>query len=102
MPLVDGVTLRVLRVPPKDQIKLLEPRVIVTLGATAVHGLLAVETGITKWRGQWHTFEGIDVMPTLHPAYLMRNPTTKREAWEDLKSVLRHVGRTPPVAKKQG
>jgi uracil-DNA glycosylase family 4 len=86
----------------KEQIKTLKPRVIVALGATAVHGLLAVDTGISKLRGQWHKFEGIDVMPTFHPAYLLRNPTTKREAWEDLKSVLRHVGKTPPAAKKQG
>jgi DNA polymerase len=85
----------------KEQIKVLRPRVIVALGATAVHGLLAVETGITKLRGQWSTFEGIDVMPTFHPAYLLRNPATKREAWDDLKSVLRHIGRTPPVVKKQ-
>ncbi len=84
----------------KEQIRLLKPKVIVALGATAVKGLLADEIGITKLRGQWRTFEGIDVMPTFHPAYLLRNPTTKKEAWEDLKSVLRHIGRTPPAVKK--
>jgi len=81
----------------KGQIQLLRPKVIVALGATAVRGLLAVETGITKLRGQWHKFEGIDVMPTFHPAYLLRNPATKKDAWEDLKAVLRHIGRTPPL-----
>jgi len=86
----------------KEQIQVLKPKVIVALGATAVRGLLAVETGITKLRGHWHVFEGIDVMPTFHPAYLLRNPPAKKEAWEDLKAVLRHVGRTPPVVKKGG
>lgn len=82
----------------KEQIALLKPRVIVALGGTAVRGLLKVEEGVTRVRGRWHRFEGIDVMPTLHPSYLLRNPTAKRDAWEDLKAVLKHIGRTPPVA----
>lgn len=80
----------------KEQIRSIQPKVIVALGATAVRGLLKVETGITKLRGNWHRFEGIDVMPTFHPAYLLRNPPAKKEAWEDLKAVLKRVGRTPP------
>lgn len=83
----------------KEQIRLLKPRVIVALGGTAVRGLLKVEEGVTRVRGHWHKFEGIDVMPTLHPSYLLRNPPAKRDAWEDLKAVLKHIGRTPPAKK---
>ena len=80
----------------REQIALLKPKVIVCLGATAVKGLLNTTTGITKLRGQWRSFEGIDTMPTFHPAYLLRNPSAKHEAWEDLKAVLARLGRTPP------
>jgi DNA polymerase len=83
----------------KAQIALLKPKAIVALGGTAVQGLLKIEVGITRLRGQWHTFEGIDVMPTFHPAYLLRNPSAKREVWEDLKEVLRRIGRPVPVRK---
>jgi uracil-DNA glycosylase len=80
----------------RRQIALLQPKVIVALGATAVKGLLNVETGITKLRGQWHTFEGIPLMPTFHPAYLLRNPAAKHDAWRDLQEVLKRLGRPVP------
>ncbi|MBN1267997.1 MAG: uracil-DNA glycosylase [Kiritimatiellae bacterium] len=83
----------------KQQLALLQPKVIVCLGATAVKGLLNMQTGITKLRGTWLSFEGIDVMPTFHPAYLLRNPGGKREVWEDMKAVLEHLGREPPKKK---
>ncbi len=86
----------------REQIALLQPQVIVCLGATAVKGLLGETIGITKLRGQWRTFDGIDVMPTFHPAYLLRNPSAKREAWEDLKAVLARLGRTPPPVRQAG
>jgi DNA polymerase len=86
----------------REQIGILEPDVIIALGTTAVKGLFDVDTGITRMRGKWLTFEGIDVMPTYHPAYLLRNPAAKREAWEDLKAVLRHLGREIPGHNKQG
>ncbi len=79
----------------KAQIALLKPRVIVCLGGTATEGLLGL-TGITKIRGSWHTFEGIDVMPTLHPSYLLRKQSAKHDAWADLQAVLKHIGRTVP------
>jgi uracil-DNA glycosylase len=82
----------------RRQIALLRPKVIVALGATAVKGLLDVQTGITKLRGRWHTFEGIALMPTFHPAYLLRNPAAKHDAWRDLQAVLKHLGRTAPRA----
>ncbi len=84
----------------KEQLALLQPKVIVCLGATAVKGLLETKIGITKLRGNWMSFEGIDVMPTFHPAYLLRNPPTKKEAWEDLQEVLRHLGKPIPKRKK--
>lgn len=81
----------------KKQIQCLKPRVIVALGSTAVRGLLHAETGITKLRGTWKVFQDIPVMPTFHPAYLLRNPPAKKAAWEDLQAVLRRIGRTPPI-----
>ena len=80
----------------REQIGVLQPTVIVALGSVAVKGLLNVTTGITKLRGTWHSFEGIDMMPTYHPAYLLRNPPKKKEVWEDLKEVLRRLGKPVP------
>jgi uracil-DNA glycosylase family 4 len=81
----------------KEQVAILQPKVIVCLGATAVKGLYGPEPkGITSIRGQWRTFEGIDVMPTYHPAYLLRNPNMKKDVWEDMKTVLRHLGKPLP------
>ncbi len=86
----------------KDQIALLRPRVIVSLGATALKYLMAMEHApITRMRGHWLAFEGIDLMPTFHPAYLLRNPSSKKEAWADLKAVLAKLGRTPPPIVKK-
>ena len=80
-----------------EQLELIAPQVIVALGATAVQGLLGSTEGITRMRGKWKTFRGqIAVMPTFHPAYLLRNPPAKREVWEDLQTVLRHLGRSVP------
>ena len=80
----------------KEQIKLLKPKVIIALGATAVKGLLNTTMGISKLRGNWMLFEGIDLMPTYHPAYLLRNPSAKKDVWEDLQEVLHHIGREVP------
>ena len=57
-----------------SQIELIKPKLIVALGATAVRALLDVQLGITKMRGHWYTFRDIPIMPTFHPAYLLRNP----------------------------
>ena len=82
----------------KEQIAILQPKVIVCLGATAVKGLFGVEPeGITKIRGRWRTYEGIDVMPTYHPAYLLRNPPAKKDVWEDMKTVLKRLGKRLPA-----
>ncbi|MFO7871128.1 MAG: uracil-DNA glycosylase [Kiritimatiellia bacterium] len=86
----------------REQIAVLRPRVIVTMGATALKGLLDVSGGITRLRGKWFLYEGIDVMPTYHPAYLLRNPAAKKDVWEDLKAVLKRLGRVPPPLKSRG
>jgi DNA polymerase len=79
-----------------SQIELIQPKVIVALGATALRALLDVQLGITKMRGHWYVFRDIPIMPTFHPAYLLRNPAAKREVWDDMKSVLEKLGRKPP------
>ena len=63
-------------------------RVIVALGKFAAQTLLATETPISRLRGQFHALGDIDVMPTFHPSYLLRNPAAKREVWEDMKMVI--------------
>ncbi|NUN95463.1 MAG: uracil-DNA glycosylase [Candidatus Omnitrophica bacterium] len=70
------------------QIEIIQPKVIVTLGAIPAKALLKDSTGITRLRGNWRAFKGIPVMPTLHPAYLLRNPPAKKDCWEDLKRVI--------------
>jgi len=76
------------------QLELIAPTVIVALGATALEGLLGKTGGITRHRGKFSLYRGkIAVMPTFHPAYLLRQPSAKREVWSDLQEVLRHMGR---------
>src|SRR4029078_2199489 len=69
------------------EIAAVQPEVIVVLGNTAMKNLLNTREGITKLRGTFQEFKGIKVMPTFHPAYLLRDPSKKRETWEDLKKV---------------
>jgi uracil-DNA glycosylase len=69
------------------EIDVIRPDVIVVLGNTAMKNLLNSKEGITKLRGQFQDYRGIKVMPTFHPAYLLRDPSKKREAWEDMKKV---------------
>lgn len=70
------------------QIALIRPRVLVTLGKFATQVLLRSRTPISKLRGQWHDYQGVPLMPTFHPAYLLRNPGDKRIVWEDIKQVM--------------
>ncbi|WP_437481774.1 uracil-DNA glycosylase family protein [Sorangium sp. So ce1014] len=80
-----------------SQLALIKPKVIVALGATAVQGLIGTTEGITKLRGTWKLYKGtIPIMPTFHPAYLLRQPSAKREVWSDLKEVMRHLGKSAP------
>ena len=79
-----------------EQIDLIQPKVIVALGATAVEGLLGKTVGITKLRGNWKTYRGTPLMPTYHPAYLLRNQamSEKRRIWEDMLQVMEKLGMT--------
>jgi len=70
-----------------QQLRIIQPKVICVLGAVAAKALLGPHVAITKVRGQVWDYEGIPVIPTFHPAYLLRNPPAKKFAWEDLKRV---------------
>ncbi len=70
------------------QLRALRPKVIVTLGRFAARSLLRESTPITRLRGNWRSYQGVPVMPTLHPAYILRNPASKREVWADLQQVM--------------
>jgi DNA polymerase len=75
------------------QLDLIKPKIIVALGTFAAQTLLKSKTPISRLRGVWHTYQGIKLMPTLHPAYLLRNPNDKRLVWQDIQAVLREMGR---------
>ncbi|MGH7934772.1 MAG: uracil-DNA glycosylase family protein, partial [Candidatus Binataceae bacterium] len=68
----------------------------VGLGTFAVQALLKVKTPIGKLRGVWHEVRGIKLMPTFHPAYLLRNPGDKRKVWSDIQEVMKLLGRSIP------
>ena len=84
-----------------EQIDLIQPRVLVALGATAVEGLLGKTEGITRLRGKWQTYRGIPLMPTFHPSYLLRNQalSEKRKVWEDMLAIMEHLGMA--ISEKQ-
>lgn len=71
------------------------PDVIVVMGNTAMKNLLDIKEGITRVRGQFQNYKGVKVMPTFHPAYLLRDPSKKRETWEDLKKARDYLDSTP-------
>jgi len=77
------------------EIAAVQPEVIVVLGNTAMRNLLDIKQGITKVRGQFQDYHGVKVMPTFHPAYLLRDPSKKKETWEDLKKVRDYLETTP-------
>ena len=76
------------------QLQAIRPKMIVALGNVAVKTLLKTKDGITKLRGTWKTYQGIPLMPTFHPAYLLRNPSDKKLVWEDIKKVLTEMEKT--------
>ncbi|MFL6567801.1 MAG: uracil-DNA glycosylase family protein [Chthoniobacterales bacterium] len=84
-----------------EQIKIVQPKVMVALGATAVEGLLGFRGTMSKLRGNWHSFQDTPLMITFHPSYLLRNqaPAEKRKVWEDMLLVLEKLGR--PITPKQ-
>jgi uracil-DNA glycosylase len=75
----------------KRQIDIVRPEIIIALGKFAVQALLQTKAPITKLRGRWHSYHGIKLMPTFHPAYLLRNPGDKKLVWEDIKKVINEM-----------
>lgn len=77
-----------------DQIRIIAPEVIVSLGKPAAHFLLDSTDSMSNLRGRWHEFEGVPVMPTFHPAYLLRayTPENRQKVWSDLQQVMRKLG----------
>jgi len=83
------------------QIELVHPEVIVILGAVPLRFLFPkVYGGIQKLRGNWMEYKGIRVMPTYHPAYLLRSPAAKADAWKDLQQVMAVFGKTPAPRRR--
>jgi DNA polymerase len=84
-----------------EQIDIIQPRVLVALGAVAVEGLLGTRAAMRELRGRWHTYNSIPLMITYHPAYLLRNqaPSEKRKVWEDMLQVLERLER--PISERQ-
>ncbi|MCL6622166.1 MAG: uracil-DNA glycosylase [Syntrophobacterales bacterium] len=77
----------------KKQIEAIQPRVIVTLGRVATQALLDTTTPLTKLRGTWQRYQGIPVMPTFHPSYLLRFPRERLKTWEDMQKVMEFLAR---------
>ncbi len=84
-----------------EQIDIIKPNVLVALGAVAVEGLLGTRGTMRDLRGRWHTYNGIPLMITYHPAYLLRNqaPSEKRKVWEDMLQVMERLER--PISERQ-
>ena len=84
-----------------EQIDIIQPKVIVALGAVAVEGLLGTRAPMRELRGRWNSFNGTPLMITYHPAYLLRNqsPSEKRKVWEDMMQVLERLEK--PISEKQ-
>jgi uracil-DNA glycosylase len=80
------------------QAEIIAPKAIVCLGSVATQNLLGTEEKITKLRGHFTTWRGITVMPTYHPAFLLRNPNMKKPVWEDMQQVMKLLGLPAPDA----
>lgn len=85
----------------EEQIDIIQPKVMVALGATAVEGLLGTGGAMRELRGHWHSYQNIPLMITYHPSYLLRNqaPSDKRKVWEDMLQVLERM--ECPITQKQ-
>jgi DNA polymerase len=77
----------------EKQLELVRPKFICALGACAAQNLLDTKAPIGRLRGQFHSYRGIPVLCTYHPAYLLRSPERKRDVWEDMKKLLQRMGR---------
>ena len=81
------------------QIDVVQPEVIVALGSTAAMYLLGVKQSLSTLRGRWHSCRGAKLVVTYHPAFLLRDPRQKAEAWKDLQMVMAELGLKPPARK---
>ena len=87
----------------RAQLAAIGPKVIVALGKFAAQTLLRNTTPITRLRGRWYEYQGVRLMPTFHPAYLLRSPDEKKKAWEDLQMVMGALGkRVAKVSRAEG
>jgi uracil-DNA glycosylase len=75
----------------KKQLQIISPRIICALGTFAAKTLLKTDVPITVLRGRFHSYEGISLMPTYHPAYLLRNPSAKKLVWEDVQLIMKKL-----------
>jgi len=78
-----------------QQIDFIQPKVVVAMGAFALKSLMGKTAGIVRLRGEWQNYQGIKLMPTFHPLHLLRDPSKKKLVWQDLKLVLKELGRVP-------
>jgi DNA polymerase len=78
------------------QIAAIQPKVIVALGAVAAKNLLGMNESMAKLRGRWYDFRGTRLAVTYHPAFLLRDPRQKKEAWKDLQMVMEYLGLEAP------
>ncbi len=78
------------------QISIIKPEIICTLGRVSLRTLIKKDLKITRDRGQWQDYMGIPVMPTYHPAYLLRNPDAKKDTWQDIKKIMDRLGLKDP------
>jgi DNA polymerase len=75
----------------KKQLQAISPKVICALGAVAAKALLKTDVTISLLRGRFHTYNGMKLMPTYHPAYLLRNPSAKKQVWEDVQMIMKEI-----------
>ena len=106
-PLPNRTTVVVSRQPQPDEahncqeyleqtLELVRPKFVCALGGTAAKYLLGTEMGITRLRGRFYDYRGTPVMCTFHPSYLLRSPEKKKDVWEDMKTLLRRMGKPVP------
>ncbi len=81
----------------EEQIRLIAPKAIVTLGTFAAQAVLETDEPIGRLRGRWRTARGTRIMPTFHPAFLLRSPERKKDVWEDMKLVRDYLAGGPPA-----
>jgi uracil-DNA glycosylase family 4 len=84
----------------RAQLSLIKPEVICTIGRVSAQSLIDKDFRITRDRGQWYSFVDIPVMPTYHPAYLLRYPQAKRQVWDDVQKIMKRLGLVNPRRAK--